>query len=207
MKQTCQECKSIIEIDEKKYTPGENVLINCPLCGTAVIFTIPELEIPKPEIVEKIVVKEVENLEHLRRINELEQEIRGIKERQKQNSADEAYSSSTKQDSVVTNSQQVGLERGGRIRFIFSFKGRINRREYVLSLIIYYSLYAFCVKSEVPWIILPFAFWLLVAQGAKRCHDLNHSGWYQLIPFYFLWMMFAEGDGCYCNDYGCKNDL
>jgi len=37
-------------------------------------------------------------------------------------------------------------------------------------------------------------FWFMWAQGAKRCHDRGNSGWFQLIPFYRLWMMFAESD-------------
>ena len=35
--------------------------------------------------------------------------------------------------------------------------------------------------------------WFLYAQGAKRCHDRNCSGWWQLVPFYPIWMLFAEG--------------
>jgi len=35
--------------------------------------------------------------------------------------------------------------------------------------------------------------WFLFAQGAKRCHDMNNSGWYQLVPFYILWMLFYQG--------------
>lgn len=46
--------------------------------------------------------------------------------------------------------------------------------------------------------LLGFAFipllWFTWAQGTKRCHDRGNSGWYQLIPFYGLWMLFGEGD-------------
>jgi uncharacterized membrane protein YhaH (DUF805 family) len=45
------------------------------------------------------------------------------------------------------------------------------------------------------------AYWFVIAQGTKRCHDRDNSGWYQIIPFYGLWMLF--GDSNYGeNDYG-----
>ncbi len=37
-------------------------------------------------------------------------------------------------------------------------------------------------------------YWFICAQNAKRCHDLGNTGWFQLIPFYGLWMLFADGD-------------
>lgn len=49
-------------------------------------------------------------------------------------------------------------------------------------------------------LIIPL-YWFMWAQGAKRCHDRGNSGWYQLIPFYGLWMLFGDGDECE-NDYG-----
>lgn len=85
----------------------------------------------------------------------------------------------------------------------FSFKGRIRRLEYGLSYIIYYLWYGIisiavdggsdaanivCLISIIP------AIWFMLAQGCKRCHDRENSGWYQIIPFYFLWMLFADGD-------------
>lgn len=62
MKQTCPECKSIIEIDESKYSGGEKVTKVCPLCETEVIFAIPEVEkeevkSTEPQIVERVVEK------------------------------------------------------------------------------------------------------------------------------------------------------
>lgn len=36
--------------------------------------------------------------------------------------------------------------------------------------------------------------WFILAQGAKRCHDLGNSGLYQLIPFYGILMMLEDGD-------------
>ena len=92
----------------------------------------------------------------------------------------------------------------------FSFKGRIRRLEFGLSYIIFYAcLFIFIIaigfiSSDVNQsddtmlqlvfflIIIPF-YWFLLAQGAKRCHDRGNSGWFQIIPFYMLWMFFADG--------------
>ncbi len=35
--------------------------------------------------------------------------------------------------------------------------------------------------------------WFRIAQGAKRCHDINCSGWYQFIPFYTIVLLFQKG--------------
>ena len=94
----------------------------------------------------------------------------------------------------------------------FSFKGRIRRTEYGLSLLIIY-LISFAIappgNNYNIFVLLDFSLintiillsliggivgWFLFAQGAKRCHDMNCNGWYQLIPFYMLWMLFDEGD-------------
>lgn len=87
---------------------------------------------------------------------------------------------------------------------ILSSDGRIRRTEYGLS----YLAYVLIVNgmdllleiSEFMYadylriaIIIP-AVYIVIVQGAKRCHDRGNSGWYQLIPFYQLWMFFADGD-------------
>ncbi len=83
----------------------------------------------------------------------------------------------------------------------FTTFGRIRRLEYGLSTLIYSIIAIFLnytVEVNESLIVIYLAFiplvWFLIAQGAKRCHDLGNSGWYQLIPFYGLWMLFANGD-------------
>ena len=83
----------------------------------------------------------------------------------------------------------------------FSFSGRIRRLEFGLSYIMYLSfLFIVGAISEASnlqgflvLLIIP-ALWFLLAQGSKRCHDRGNSGIYLIIPFYILWMVFAESD-------------
>lgn len=100
------------------------------------------------------------------------------------------------------------IDNRGMFRRPFSFSGRIRRTEYCLSLLLYYAaisgfgiilgmligLTGVDVFLFLFYILLIPAVWFLWAQGAKRCHDLGHSGWFQIIPFYIFWMMFAPGD-------------
>ena len=91
---------------------------------------------------------------------------------------------------------------------LFSFNGRIRRTEYGISFIIYAICYVVIrVTSEgangakigllgvIPML------WFIWSQGAKRCHDIGKSGWRQIIPFYFLWLLFQEGSVEW-NEYG-----
>jgi uncharacterized membrane protein YhaH (DUF805 family) len=84
----------------------------------------------------------------------------------------------------------------------FSFEGRIRRTEYGLTYIIYIAaavilsfigeagseIASFLLLAYIPLL------WFLWAQGAKRCHDRGNSGWYQIIPFYVFWMLFADSN-------------
>jgi uncharacterized membrane protein YhaH (DUF805 family) len=88
----------------------------------------------------------------------------------------------------------------------FSFEGRIRRTEYGISMIVY-MICAFIggFLSEkiggIGGIILLPCVWFVLAQGAKRAHDLGNSGWYILIPFYGLWLLFVDSqEGS--NEYG-----
>jgi uncharacterized membrane protein YhaH (DUF805 family) len=83
----------------------------------------------------------------------------------------------------------------------FSFNGRIRRTEYGITCLIYF-VYYFILRFMAPGetalaivgvILLVPMIWLFWAEGAKRCHDLGRSGWYQVIPFYIFVMLFQEG--------------
>ena len=77
----------------------------------------------------------------------------------------------------------------------FSSKGRIRRLEYCSSYIIFLIFNSLSQLSSplIYSLLLIPSFWFICAQGAKRCHDRNASGWFQIIPFYNLWMFFAPG--------------
>jgi len=80
----------------------------------------------------------------------------------------------------------------------FSFKGRIRRKEYGLSILIVSTVgipLCFIIIGIIP------VCWFIWSQGAKRAHDLGQSGWLQLIPFYSLLLLFAEGER-HNNKYG-----
>lgn len=91
---------------------------------------------------------------------------------------------------------------------LFQPEGRIRRTEYILSLIFYYVgiiLIGFSMgllgltDGETYGVgflylaILPLLV-LFLFQGAKRCHDRGNSGWFQIIPFYIFWMVFAPSE-------------
>ena len=94
----------------------------------------------------------------------------------------------------------------------FYFRGRIGRLEYFLSsmgfsfalitiICVCSTLFNEPLSSRVINGVSIIYCWAMLAQGAKRCHDLGNSGWFQLIPFYVLAMLFIKGD-TEDNEYG-----
>jgi uncharacterized membrane protein YhaH (DUF805 family) len=89
----------------------------------------------------------------------------------------------------------------------FDFEGRIRRTEYGVSFIafiiaelIVQSMSAKESLAILDLLHIPLA-WFIVAQGVKRCHDINRQGWYQVIPFYVFVLIFNGGDAS-VNAYG-----
>ena len=90
----------------------------------------------------------------------------------------------------------------------FSFEGRIRRTEYGISVLIQsfvsvlLNLFITSQEGAVFGLILYIPLlWFGIAQAAKRCHDRGNSGWWQLIPFYGLWLLFADSEHGH-NQYG-----
>lgn len=105
------------------------------------------------------------------------------------------------------------------LQLLFGFKGRLNRGQYVVALIIGYVLPFVLILSTETYLrqngldilglaLVVFLFWVLFAGLAKRFHDINKSGWMaltifvpiigQFIPFI---MLFWPGDKT-DNDFG-----
>lgn len=83
----------------------------------------------------------------------------------------------------------------------FYTDGRIARLEYILSFLIWIGIDVICNflfgspgQNIVYGIISLVLFVFIICQGAKRCHDIGKSGWWQLIPFFFVWLFIAKGD-------------
>ena len=107
------------------------------------------------------------------------------------------------------NTSAQNHKRRGMFSNSFSFSGRIRRTEYGITFIIAAILITFInvlteESYELAWLFLAYIpiYWFFFAQGAKRCHDMGNSGWYQIIPFYALWMIFAKGEEGISNKYG-----
>ncbi|MBQ0128405.1 MAG: DUF805 domain-containing protein [bacterium] len=108
---------------------------------------------------------------------------------------------------------------------VLSPKGRIRRLEYGLT-VVFFMIHVFlllmaagelaylideegCPEScisffSLSWVLLwILSSWVLLVQGAKRCHDIGRSGWFQLIPFYPYVMLFKNGERG-DNEYGAN---
>jgi uncharacterized membrane protein YhaH (DUF805 family) len=95
---------------------------------------------------------------------------------------------------------------------IFTFRGRARRFEYWavnlpivilsrMSDMIPDDAYENMAVSLGIIILAILMVWIGVATNTRRCHDLGHNGFWQLIPFYGIWMGFVEEESG-ANEYG-----
>lgn len=78
----------------------------------------------------------------------------------------------------------------------FQFEGRITRTEYAFSYLLFLIVpfLVFMLFGGMNFqLSLAIGIWFMFAQGAKRCHDCGISGWWILVPFYGVWILFSEG--------------
>jgi len=81
----------------------------------------------------------------------------------------------------------------------FNAKGRASRSEfwwfYLFSLVLYFVTQEAALRTGN---LLFSLIWLLVipaeiSAGIRRMHDIDKSGWFQLIPFYNVVLLATEG--------------
>ena len=100
---------------------------------------------------------------------------------------------------VIDKSEDAGtnVKPGG----VWSFQGRIDRTTYLVYSIVYVFVFTIAFyllnKMEMMWIDiiarLVFAY-LSLTLCVKRMHDCGHSGWWVLIPFCPLALLFMKGE-------------
>lgn len=105
----------------------------------------------------------------------------------------------------------------GFFKEFFSEAGRISRFDYLIKSLFAVGLLGFFVGVKlnnnlyfgvdvfsspiIPIIIglcalgiILLSINIFICQSTRRCHDLNKKGFYQFIPLYVLWLLFAKGD-------------
>ena len=99
-------------------------------------------------------------------------------------------------NSKNVESSESSINKYSYFNDVLSFNGKINRLEYLISIIIYIvamNVFKAFKIGFLPYIVLMIPFmYFFSAQSAKRCHDIGRSGWFQMIPGYFLVLLFKK---------------
>lgn len=83
----------------------------------------------------------------------------------------------------------------------FSFHGTICRHQYMMALLLFLvgSQLALFIGSQLDlgydsFILMIPSYHILIAQGIRRCRALGKSGWFQFIPFAFIYMLLKQSE-------------
>lgn len=85
--------------------------------------------------------------------------------------------------------------------------GRINQRQYLVSLVsaVFYSIIMGAIAIEINsdrrhkeevlagtifFVGETIIVWFFASKTAQRLHDCGYSGWYQLLPIYYIMLLF-----------------
>jgi len=87
------------------------------------------------------------------------------------------------------------------IQNYFNFNGRANRKEYWIfagvHVVVLIFLSMFAEMLEIPMLANAYAIVMAIptlAVGVRRVHDVNHSGWFVLVPLYNLYLYLSPGN-------------
>lgn len=91
----------------------------------------------------------------------------------------------------------------------FSFEGRISRSQYALLFFLIPIIHLLIIyisngNQILTVFYIPF-YWFIIAYATRRCHDIGLNGFYQLIPFFRLFLLFKKGE-INGNKYGFANE-
>ncbi|MBE6257784.1 MAG: DUF805 domain-containing protein [Prevotella sp.] len=119
----------------------------------------------------------------------------------KDNGYDAAQNSPIPEPTTEKTEQKPKIESDESLKKLlmrFSFSGRINRTEYIISIVGSVLIFLFSPEVEndiVKAIIHIVVDWFWFSQGARRLHDFGASGWYILIPVVsWIYAAFPKGD-------------
>lgn len=119
----------------------------------------------------------------------------------KDNGYDAAQKSAIPEPTTEKKEQETVIESDESLKKLlmkFSFSGRINRTEYIISVIICVILVFVVANVEdsvlrrILGLVIDVFLW---SQCARRLHDFGASGWYVLIPVVsWIFAAFPKGD-------------
>ena len=93
----------------------------------------------------------------------------------------------------------------------FSIKGRISRKEFILSFIVFMIIWILgdflldiSFDYEIPfvWVLWACDSYFIIAQGIKRVHDSGLPALFYFIPIYNIYLCFFKKGEHGSNEYG-----